>query len=141
MLFLVVCLGKVWQCLKAISCICTVKIYIQYLAQSRNSNGHGASIQNHDCSIAYGFCSMNCTNREKNGFYGIATANTTKTYSRQRTTVRGHDSMQDTLNHVMRGSTNLCDAVCLVLGIPAQFDQVSRTKRFAGTIIDGNRIE
>ena len=49
--------------------------------------------------------------------------------------------MQDTLNHVMRGSTNLCDAVCLVLGIPTQFDQVSRTKRFAGTIIDGNRIE
>ena len=44
--------------------------------------------------------------------------------------------MEDTLNHVMRGSTNLCDAVCLVLGIPTQFNEVSRTKRFAGTIID-----
>ena len=139
MLLLVVCPGKVWRCLKAISCICTAKMYFNTWLKAETAMV--MALRNHDYSIAYGFCSMNCTNREKNGFYGIATANTTKAYSRERTTVRGHDSMQDTLNHVMRGSTNLCDAVCLVLGIPTQFDQVSRTKRFAGTIIDGNRIE
>ena len=40
----------------------------QYLIQEGNGDDHGANVRNHDSSIAYGFCTMNCTNSKKDGF-------------------------------------------------------------------------